>query len=52
MKIISALGAIAGGFLFVPKGVVVAMTIWAVSKVSPLLAIGLLAGTLILGGAR
>jgi hypothetical protein len=35
MKLLSALGLLTGGFLLVPKGVVIVAVLWAVAKVQP-----------------
>lgn len=41
MTVISSLGLLAGAFLFVPKGFVVAAVLWGVAKVNPVLGITL-----------
>jgi hypothetical protein len=41
MNLISSLGLLAGVFLLVPKGAVVAVVLWRVAKVNPLLGITL-----------
>ena len=52
MKLLSALGLLAGGFLLVPKGAVAMAVIWMVAKFSPVLGIGLFAFSLLVGGLR
>lgn len=50
MKMRTALGLVAGGFLFVLKGWVFALPLlWLVSKISPLLAVSLFSALLGLG---
>ena len=41
MTVISSLGLLAGVFLLVPKGVVVAVALWGVAKVNPVLGVTL-----------
>ena len=41
MTLISSLGVVAGVFLLVPKGVVVAVVLWGVAKVNPALGVTL-----------
>ncbi|MCL7465660.1 hypothetical protein [Phaeovulum sp. NW3] len=48
MKMLSALGLVAGGFLLVPKGAVVLTVIWALAKVNPVLGVLLFSGWLLL----
>lgn len=41
MTVISSLGLLAGAFLLVPKGFVVAAVLWGVAKVNPALGVTL-----------
>jgi hypothetical protein len=41
MTVLSSLGLLAGVFLLVPKGAVVAVVVWGVVKVNPLLGVTL-----------
>ena len=51
MKTIATLGLLAGGILFVPKGLIaVAVAFWVVSRVNPLLLVLLLTVALVFGG--
>lgn len=52
MRLVSALGLLAGGFLFVPKGLIALSVIWGVAKFSPVLGVGLFAFSLLIGGLR
>lgn len=37
MSMLSSLGLLAGAFLLVPKGLVVAVVLWGIARVQPLL---------------
>jgi len=51
MKTIATLGLLVGGILFVPKGLIaVAVAIWVVSRMNPLLSVLLFTGALVFGG--
>lgn len=41
MRLLSALGLLAGGFLLVPKGCLVMVFLWGVAKVNPTLGVTL-----------
>jgi len=41
MNVLSSLGLLAGVFLLVPKGAVVAVVLWGVAKVNPALGVTL-----------
>ena len=41
MTVIASLGLLAGVFLMVPKGAVVAVVLWGVAKVNPVLGVTL-----------
>lgn len=42
MKLLSALGLLAGGFVLVPKGLWVFVALWGLAKVQPLATVTLL----------
>jgi hypothetical protein len=52
MKLLSALGVLAGGFLLVPKGIVALAVIWTVGKFNPMFGAAIFAVFIIMGGAR
>lgn len=47
MNVISSLGVIAGVFLLVPKGAVVAVVLWGVGQLQPLVGVTLFGAWLI-----
>lgn len=52
MKILSGLGAIAGAFLLVPKGIVTLAVIWTVGNISPVIGWAMFAVFVLYGGSR
>lgn len=52
MNILSGLGALAGAFLLVPKGIVALAVIWTIGKFSPVIGWTLFAAFVLFGGER
>jgi hypothetical protein len=48
MTILSALGLLVGGFLLVPKGMMIMLVIWLVAQVQPVIGVGLFVTWLVL----